>query len=90
MPKAEKQQVKIVILQRGWVFVGYHSRDGERCTLSKARCIRRWGTKKGLGELVNGPLENTVLDPAGEVEYHALAEVASLTANPEKWNAALE
>jgi hypothetical protein len=40
--------------------------------------IRRWGTTKGLGELVNGPLEDTVLDPAGIVRAHKLAVVMQI------------
>ena len=54
--------VKIVILQRGWCFVGYLERNGDDCKLTKANVIRRWGTTKGLGELaLNGPLSNTCL-----------------------------
>lgn len=79
------KEVRISILQRGWVFVGYYSREDGRCKLSKAKCIRRWGTSKGIGQLVNGPLSETVLDSAGTVEYNELTEVASICANAEKW-----
>jgi hypothetical protein len=77
--------VRIVILQRGWVMVGRYTRDGDRCSLDNAQVIRKWGTTKGLGELVNGPLPSTVLDPAGHVEFHALGEIASLAASAEGW-----
>jgi|TARA_Y100000310_G_scaffold60043_1_gene55420 hypothetical protein len=77
--------VRIVIAQRGWVFVGRYTRDDERVTLSNARVIRKWGTSKGLGELVNGPLSGTTLDPAGFVELHELAVVATLAADADAW-----
>lgn len=77
--------VRIVILQRGWVMVGRWTQDGENVCLDNAKVIRTWGTKKGLGELVNGPLANTVLDPAGHVEFHILTVVASISVNAEKW-----
>lgn len=84
------KEVRIAILQRGWVYVGYYEEVGDKRRLTKAKCIRRWGTTKGLGELVNGPLGDTKLDPTGTVEYHALAEVASIVCDGEKWTRALE
>lgn len=44
--------IKIVILPRGWNMIGYYSQEGTRCKLENASVIRRWGTTKGLGELV--------------------------------------
>ena len=63
---------QIVIAQRGWVFVGEVERSGgDDVTITNAKCIRRWGTTKGLGELaLNGPLKSTVLDPMGTVRLH--------------------
>jgi hypothetical protein len=55
--------------------------------LHGASVIRRWGTTKGLGELVNGPLSGTVLDRAGEVEFHELTVVASIKAEAGPWSA---
>ncbi len=77
--------VKIVILQRGWVMVGRWSRDGDNCTLDDASVIERWGTTKGLGELVDGPTENTKLAPCGHVEFHILGVVAAISADESKW-----
>ena len=57
----------IAVLDRGFVYVGNVSRDGEFLKLTDAKNIRKWGTTKGLGELVNGPLANTITDPVGEV-----------------------
>lgn len=73
---------RLVIAQRGWVFVGRYSHDRElgEVTLTDASVIRRWGTTNGLPELVNGPLADTVLDPAGTVRMHELAIVATIDA----------
>lgn len=80
--------IQIVIAQRGWVFVGNVSRDGDDVTIRAAKCIRRWGTTKGLGELANnGPQSNTVLDEVGTVRLHALAVVASIDCEAKKWAA---
>lgn len=57
----------IVVLDRGFVYVGAVEESSDRIKISEAKCIRRWGTSKGLGELVNGPLGSTVLDRTGTV-----------------------
>lgn len=79
--------VRLVILQRGWVFVGYYHSDPETgaAWLTGARNIRRWGTTQGLGELVDGPTDETVLDPAGTVRFHLMTEVATIEADPDAW-----
>lgn len=83
--------VKIVVLQRGWVYVGYFTRDdGTGCKLTNASNIRVWGTTKGLPELVNGPTKATVLDKCdGEVEFDWLTVVHTITCNSAKWVNAL-
>jgi len=54
---------QIVVLDRGFVYVGDVTLNGEYVHLTNAQNIRRWGTTKGLGELLEGPLSNTVSDP---------------------------
>jgi hypothetical protein len=81
----DTRDVRIVILQRGWVFVGVFSKKGSECSLDSGFNIRQWGTTKGLGELVNGPLSGTKLDPIPHTEFHELTIVASLKANASKW-----
>ena len=77
--------MRILIGQRGWVFVGRYSVDGDEVTLTDAKCIRRWGTTKGLGELVKGPTLKTVLDEAGTVHMHRLAVVATIEVDEAAW-----
>jgi len=84
---ANVNPIKIVILQRGWVYIGRFERDGNDCKLFNAFCIRKWGTEKGLVQLVNGPTSNTVLDKCeGVVEFDYLTLVHSITVNASKWS----
>ena len=79
--------VKIVILQRGWIYIGRFSRSGNDCKLENAYNIRTWGTTKGLAELVNGSTSLTKLDKCeGVVEFDWLTVVHTITVNKEKWN----
>lgn len=81
-----EKDIRIVIAQRGWVFVGLFEERGDNVILTRAKNIRRWGTKNGLGELAaQGPLPETKLDVAGEVSMHKLAVVGTLKCNPERW-----
>jgi len=78
--------IKIVILQRGWIYVGRFERNGNDCKLHNASCIRVWGTTKGLQELVNGITSSTRLDKCeGIVEFDWLTVVHTITVNKSKW-----
>jgi hypothetical protein len=79
-------EIRIVVLQRGWIYIGRFSKKGNLCQLKNAYCIRTWGTTKGLPELVNGATEKTILDKCeGIVEFDWLTVIHTLTVNPEKW-----
>jgi hypothetical protein len=84
----DKDDIRIVVLQRGWVAVGRFAQgDAGACTLSSAHVVRRWGTTKGLGELAeNGPRPETKLDKAGTIRFHELTAVAMFDAAPAKWS----
>lgn len=87
VPETDRSNdVRLVIAQRGWVFVGRYTQDGENVVLTAAKVIRKWGTSKGLGELCAGPTSTTVLDPAGTVRLHALGIVATFDAAPDGWD----
>jgi hypothetical protein len=81
------RDIRIVVLQRGWVLVGEYWRSGDNCELRKASVIRRWGTQKGLGEIITGPLKDTICDPCGTVRFHILGEIMSIEASDAGWNA---
>ena len=79
--------IKIVILQRGWVMVGRFEKNGSDCKLYNASVIRSWGTTKGLGEIAKGgPTASTKLDKCyGVVEFDYLTVVACVSVSEEKW-----
>lgn len=83
-------KIRIVILQRGWVAVGYFSQEGSNCTLDRASIIRAWGTTKGLGEIAyGGPTSKTVLDPCPTVKFHEMTVIATLDCAEAKWETKL-
>lgn len=86
----KNSNIKIVILQRGWVFIGRYSEDGDNCALDNGYSIRKWGTTSGLGQLaLEGPTSSTTLDKYGRVEFHRLTIVATLNCKEELWDAKL-
>lgn len=82
-----KGDIKIVILQRGWVVVGRFERVGSDCKISNASIIRTWGTTKGLGEIaLGGPTGSTKLDKCnGVVQFDYLTVVATIDCKEDKW-----
>ena len=91
IPSETKGDVKIVILQRGWIMVGRFERNGSDCKLHNASVIRVWGTSRGLGEIAkNGPTSKTTLDPTnGVVEFDYLTVVATISCEEKEWKSAL-
>ncbi len=84
--KSDVNDVRIVILQRGWVMVGRFERNGSECKLHDASVIRSWGTTKGLGELASGPTSSTKLDKCnGLVEFDYLTVVATISCEGKSW-----
>ena len=80
-------EIKIVVLQRGWVMVGRFEKNGSECKLHNASVIRNWGTTKGLGEIAaSGPTASTKIDPTnGLVEFDYLTVVATIACNRVAW-----
>lgn len=70
---------QIVVLDRGWVYVGHPRVEGDNLVIEHAKNIRRWGTTKGLGQLaMEGAQPNTVLDEAGTVIASRRAVIHSI------------
>ena len=82
-----KGDIKIVVLQRGWVMIGRLEREGSECKLHNASVIRQWGTTKGLGELASeGKKASTKFDKCGGVvEFDYLTVVAAISVNEALW-----
>lgn len=88
--RADKQKafdgdIKIVVADRGFVYVGVVDESESFVTLRNAKNIRVWGTTKGLGELVNGPLANTILDSVGTVRIPMRAVISLIDVEQSKW-----
>lgn len=83
--KEQSGDIKIVVADRGYVYVGNVVDDGNFTTITNAKNIRYWGTSEGLGELVNGPLSSTKLDEFGTVKIPNKAVIFYLDVNQEKW-----
>jgi hypothetical protein len=66
-PATKDLGVQITVVDRGFVFVGNTTIGPEYTTITNAQNIRKWGTTNGLGELINGPLPNTVVDKTGNI-----------------------
>ena len=77
----------IVVLDRGFVYVGDTTVDGEWCLITDARNIRRWGTTKGLGELaLSGPQAKTQLDAVGTLRAPLRAVISIIDTDGAKWS----
>ncbi len=79
-------EYKIVVLDRGFVYVGAVKLDGDFVVIQNAKNVRVWGTTKGLGELFSGPLPKTVLDRTGTVRAPVRALIALIDVEQGKWN----
>lgn len=85
-PATVNHGFQIAILDRGFVYVGEVTTDGDWCVITNAKNIRRWGTSKGLGELAaSGPLSNTVIDPAGTVRAPMRTLIGLIACEVSKW-----
>ena len=76
----------IVVLDRGWIFVGNLSTDGGVSTLSSAANIRKWGSG-GFGGLTADPKgAGAVLDQCEDITFDERAPLFCVPV-PEDWNA---
>lgn len=77
--------IKIAVLDRGFVYVGNVAVEDDFVIITNAKNIRKWGTTKGLGELVNGPLPTTVLDTTGTVRVPVKSLILLIDVVQKKW-----
>jgi hypothetical protein len=83
---ATDHPLRIVVLDRGFVYIGNVEEQSDSIVITNAKNIRYWGTQKGLGELVNGPTSKTILDPVGVVRAPNRAIIHSVDVDESKWN----
>ncbi len=77
---------RIVVADRGFVFVGY-VREARNCIhVIGARTIRKWGTTRGLAELAGGgPTKETILDPEMDIEIPHRAVIFTIKTAHRLW-----
>ena len=83
--KSYDGDIKIIVADRGFVYVGRMEESVDFIKLHNAKNIRQWGTTKGLGELVNGPLAGTKLDNVGTARIPMRAVIAIIDVEQSKW-----
>jgi len=90
VPEVASGPIKILVIECGFVYVGrVDDRDGcDEMTISiyNARSLIRWGTSQHLGELVNGPLENTKLGASCTVRVRESKIIHVIEVNQDAWN----
>lgn len=79
-------EIKIVVLDRGFVYVGATKIEGDFVIIQNALNLRVWGTTKGLGELVSGPTTKTVTDKVGTIRAPVRALIHMIEVEAGKWN----
>jgi len=86
VPAEQHGPIKIVVLVRGFVYVGLcDDSDPLGLTVSGARSLIRWGTDEHLGQLTNGPLENTKLGAPCVVKARWKQILHTIEVNQDAW-----
>lgn len=78
-------EIKIIVLERGFVYVGQVKEELSHTVIHNARAIIRWGTTKHLGELTNGPLENTKLGDRCTINVKDSKIIHTIEVNQNAW-----
>lgn len=77
----------IVVVDRGFVYVGEVEISEDWCIVTRAKNLRIWGTTKGLGELaLGGPTEKTKMDDVGVVRIPMRAVISVIDSERSLWN----
>ena len=79
------QGLAIVVLDRGFVYIGKVTVENDWCVVENAKNIRVWGTTNGLGELVKGPTKSTKLDQVGTLRAPMRAVIHIIDVEADKW-----
>lgn len=83
--KKDLGNTKIVVLDKGFVYVGQLEMMDDRIVIHNARCIIRWGTDGHLGQLKDGPLKGTTLGAACEVEAFKHSVIHMIEVDADAW-----
>jgi hypothetical protein len=86
VPACECGPIKIVVIERGFIYVGRVECDGNDVTIRGARSLIRWGSSQHLGELAGGPLEETKLGASCTVLVKQQQIIHMIEVNNNAWN----
>ena len=82
----KKSDIKIVVIEHGFVFVGMLDGIGNDMVITNARSIIKWGTDKPLGQLAKGPLKDTVLGERCIVRVNENKVVFTIDVDQSAWS----
>lgn len=86
LSKVHDGPVKIVVLDRGFVYIGRVEIKDDFIVITNAKNIRIWGTSKGLGQLaLDGQTSMTQLDDVGTVRAPMRALISMIDVDQSKW-----
>ncbi len=78
--------MKIVVVDRGWVYVGECRQEKDFLIVGNAQNIRQWGTTRGLGQLAKeGPTPSTRFDSYGTVRIPMRAVIGLIDTEAKLW-----
>jgi hypothetical protein len=84
--KTNEFPLQIVVLERGFVYVGQIETIATGIIIHNAQNIRYWGTKNGLGELaLCGKQSATKIDNVGRVRVPIHAVIHLIDCDESKW-----
>ena len=86
IPADESGEIKIIVLERGFVYVGHYAEDGDKATITDARSLILWGTSEHLGELVGGPKEKTKLGAVCTVTARLSQIIHTIEVSQDGWS----
>lgn len=85
-----RDNIRIVIVQGGWVFVGRYAIEGGEAVIRDGYTLRRWGTAegahRGLGRVAElGPTRETQMDRITTtfIPYHAV--IGTMLCTAKEW-----
>ncbi|MCC6419506.1 MAG: hypothetical protein IT429_14835 [Gemmataceae bacterium] len=86
-----KERIAIAVMDRGHVWVGRVSLDPDLAFhwRMRGRCIRQWGTSRGLAQLRYGPTSSTVLDDLADIVVPFRALLFFVEVEEAAWSSAL-
>jgi hypothetical protein len=85
MPVSASGDIMLVVVNKGFVFAGRCSTENDVLTIRNARCLIRWGTEKHLGELTDGPTDDTTFGDRCTVRAHVSQVIFTQEVNQDAW-----